>query len=157
MGGTLFGAYRKQDGTDSIDLTGHFSRADVAPCIAIFPFLPRPWSTTSRPRFGQTSNDVKLRLKVPLDQFRSTIPIPGLFRCREVTDAGFRYAEGWPAATGLTGDLIFEGKGNAGPGLQRASARRADPQRAREHPRLFHGNVHVGSKCAPRIRPPTSF
>jgi len=145
--GTLFGSYtRRQDGTGSIDLTGHFSRADGRAVYRYIPFLPAPVVDYLKAsiRAGH-SNDVKLRLKGPLDQFPFDDPDTGTFQVvAKVTDAGFRYAEGWPAATGLTGDLIFEGKGmrvlaSKGEvlGVQTRSVRANIPD-------LFHGNVHVG-------------
>ena len=145
--GTLFGSYtRKQDGTSFIDLTGNFSRADGRAVYRYVPFLPPVvvdyLKTSVR---GGHSNDVKLRLKGPLAQFPFDGPDIGTFQVvAKVSDADFRYAEGWPAATGLTGDLIFEGKGMRIVasraevlGVQASSVRASIPD-------LFHGNVHVG-------------
>ncbi|HUL91794.1 MAG TPA: YhdP family protein [Burkholderiales bacterium] len=145
--GTLFGSYtRKQDGASFIDLTGNFSRADGRAVYRYVPYLPPAVVDYLKAsiRTGH-SNDVKLRLKGPLARFPFDDPETGTFQVvAKVADAGFRYAEGWPAAAGLTGDLVFEGKGmrilaSKGEvlGVRASSVRASIPD-------LFHGNVRVG-------------
>ena len=145
--GTLFGSFtRRQDGTSFIDLTGNFSRADGRAVYRYVPFLPSAVVEYLKGsiRAGH-SNDVRLRLKGPLAQFPFSDPSNGIFQVvAKVSDADFRYAEGWPQARGLSGDLIFEGlamriaasRGSV-LGVQASSVRASIPD-------LFHGNVHVG-------------
>jgi uncharacterized protein (TIGR02099 family) len=145
--GTLFGSYtRKQDGSSFIDLTGNFSRADGRAVYRYVPFLPSAVVDYLKASIrGGHSNDVKLRFKGPLAQFPFDDPATGTFQIvAKVTDADFRYAEGWPQASGLSGELVFEGKGmriaaskGSVLGVQASSVRGGIPD-------LFHGNVHVG-------------
>jgi uncharacterized protein (TIGR02099 family) len=145
--GTLFGSYtRKQDGTSFIDLTGNLSRADGRAVYRYVPFLPSDVVDYLKASIrGGHSNDVKLRLKGPLAKFPFDDPGTGVFQVvAKVTDADFRYAEGWPQASGLSGDLVFEGKAmrvaatrGSVLGVQASSVRASIPD-------LFHGNVHVG-------------
>jgi len=145
--GTLFGTFtRMQDATSSIDLTGNFSRADGRAVYRYVPWLPQPVVDYLKAsiRAGH-SNDVRLRLKGPLAKFPFDDPATGIFQVvAKVTDADFRYAESWPQASGLSGDLIFEGKAmrvaaSKGSilGVQLNSVRANIPD-------LFHGDVHVG-------------
>jgi uncharacterized protein (TIGR02099 family) len=145
--GTLFGSYtRKQDGASFIDLTGNLSRADGRAVYRYVPFLPSDVVDYLKASIrGGHSNDVKLRLKGPLAKFPFDDPGTGVFQVvAKVTDADFRYAEGWPQASGLSGDLVFEGKAmrvaatrGSVLGVQASSVRASIPD-------LFHGNVHVG-------------
>jgi uncharacterized protein (TIGR02099 family) len=145
--GTLFGSItRTQDATSLIDLTGNFSRVDGKAVYRYIPFLPSVVVDYLKAsiRAGH-SNDVRVRLKGPLAKFPFDDPGTGIFQVvAKVTDADFRYAESWPPASGLSGDLIFEGKGMriAAPkgsmlGVQLNSVRANIPD-------LFHGDVHVG-------------
>jgi uncharacterized protein (TIGR02099 family) len=145
--GTLFGSFtRKQDGTSFIDLTGNFSRADGRAVYRYVPFLPSAVVEYLKAsiRAGH-SNDVRVRLKGPLSQFPFADPSNGIFQVvAKVSDADLRYAEGWPQARGLSGDLIFEGRGmriaasrGSVLGVQASSVRASIPD-------LFHGDVHVG-------------
>jgi len=87
---------------------------------------------------------VRLRLKGPLAQFPFDEPGTGIFEIvAKVDNADFRYAEGWPQATGLSGDLIFEGKGmrivaskGSIAGVQTSGVRAGIPD-------MYHGNSHV--------------
>jgi len=50
-------------------------------------------------------------LKGDLAKFPFADPGSGLFQVvAKITDAELRYADGWPQASGISGDLIFEGK-----------------------------------------------
>ncbi len=147
IAGTLFGRFaRGQGGAGVIDLTGNFFRADGRAVYRYVPLLPAPVVEYLKASIrGGHSNDVRLRLKGELAKFPFDEPGSGIFQIvAKVTDADFRYAEGWPEAGGLSGDLIFEGKGmriNASKGAVlsvRASSVRASI------PDLFHGDVRVG-------------
>ena len=100
-------------GSHVIDLTGNFSRADGRAVYRYVPWLPKPVVEYLKASIrGGHSNDVKLRLKGDLSKFPFADPGSGIFSVvAKVTDADLRYAEGWPQASGISGDLIFEGKG----------------------------------------------
>src|SRR3989440_661272 len=147
IAGTLFGSFaRGQGGAGVIDLTGNFFHVDGRAVYRYIPLLPAPVVEYLKAsiRNGH-SNDVKLRLKGELAKFPFDEPGSGIFQIvAKVADADFRYAEGWPQARGLSGDLIFEGKGmrivaskGAVLGVQASSVRASIPD-------LFHGDVHVG-------------
>src|SRR5207244_11850375 len=85
------------------------------------------------------------RCAMPPSTFPFDGPASGFFLpVAHAPDAACRYAEGWPQAGGLSGDLIFEGKGmrivaSKGAVLDaRASSVRASI------PDLFHGDARVG-------------
>jgi uncharacterized protein (TIGR02099 family) len=111
--GTLFGTFSsRESGPGVIDLTGHFSRADGRSVYRYVPYLPAPVVEylKASTRAGQ-SNDVRLRLKGDLARFPFADPSIGIFQVvARVENAEFRFAEGWPAATGVTGELIFDGR-----------------------------------------------
>src|SRR5204863_264399 len=113
IAGTLFGGFaRGQGGAGVIDLTGNFFRADGRAVYRYVPLLPaRVVEYLKASIQGGHSSDVRLRLKGELAKFPFDEPGSGIFQIvAKVTDADFRYAEGWPRASGLSGDLIFEGK-----------------------------------------------
>jgi uncharacterized protein (TIGR02099 family) len=145
--GTLFGTFtRKQDATSFIDLTGNFSRVDGRAVYRYIPRLPASLADYLKGAIrGGHSNDVRLRLKGPLAQFPFDDPATGTFQVvAKVTDADFRFAESWPAATGLSGELVFEGKGMRIAASKGAISRvQASSVRA-NIPDLYHGDVHVG-------------
>jgi uncharacterized protein (TIGR02099 family) len=147
IAGTLFGSFaRGQGGAGVIDLTGNFFRADGRTIYRYIPLLPGPVVEYLKASIRRGhSNDVSLRLKGELAKFPFDVPGSGIFQIvAKVTDADFRYAEGWPQASDLSGDLIFEGKSmrilaSKGAVLDvRASSVRASI------PDLFHGDVRVG-------------
>jgi len=147
IAGTLFGKFaRGQGGAGVIDLTGNFFRADGRAVYRYVPLLPGPVVDYLKASIrGGHSNDVKLRLKGELAKFPFDEPGSGIFQIvAKVTDADFRYTEGWPQASGLSGDLIFEGKSmriiaskGAVLDVQASSVRASIPD-------LFHGDVRVG-------------
>ena len=147
IAGTLFGGFaRGQGGAGVIDLTGNFFRADGRAVYRYVPLLPaRVVEYLKASIQGGHSNDVRLRLKGELAKFPFDEPGSGIFQIvAKVTDADFRYAEGWPRASGLSGDLIFEGKSmrivaskGAVLGVRASSVRANIPD-------LFHGDVRVG-------------
>ena len=146
VAGTLYGSFtRREDATGFIDLTGNFSRVDGRAVYRYIPRLPAPVVDYLKASIrGGTSNEVRLRLKGPLAQFPFDDPGKGIFQVvARVDNADFRYAEGWPEASGLSGDLIFEGLGmriaasrGSVLGVQTSSVRASIPD-------LFHGNTHV--------------
>src|SRR5260221_3069045 len=103
----------KRGGSNVIDLTGNFSRADGRAVYGYVPWLPAPVVEYLKASIkGGKSNDVRLRLKVDLAKFPFADAGSGIFSVvAKVTDADLRYADGWPQASGISGDLIFEGKG----------------------------------------------
>ncbi len=144
--GTLFGTYSSREGGPGVmDLTGHFSRADGRSVYRYVPHLPAPVVEylKASTRAGQ-SNDVRLRFKGDLARFPFEDPSVGIFQIvAKVENAEFRFAEGWPAATGLAGDLIFDGRS------MRIAASRAAIFDVRSNnvrvrvPDLFNGDEHV--------------
>jgi uncharacterized protein (TIGR02099 family) len=102
-----------RSGPNAIDLTGTFSRADGRAVYRYVPWLPaRVVEYLKASIRGGQSNDVRLRLKGDLAKFPFADPDSGLFQVvAKVTGADLRYAEGWPQASGISGDLVFEGKG----------------------------------------------
>ena len=146
VAGTLFGSFaRTQDDAAVIDLTGNFSRVDGRAVYRYIPLLPGEVVDYLKAsiRAGR-SNDVRLRLKGPLAKFPFDDPDTGIFQIvAKVTDADFRYAEGWPQASGLSGDLIFEGKGMR-IAASKGSVLRAQASSVRASiPDLYHGDAHV--------------
>ncbi len=147
IAGTLSGRFaRGQGGAGTIDLTGNFFRADGRAVYRYVPLLPAPVVEYLKASIrGGHSNDVRLRLKGELAKFPFDEPGSGIFQIvAKVTDADFRYAEGWPQASGLSGDLIFEGRSmriiaskGAVLGVRASSVRAIIPD-------LFHGAVRVG-------------
>lgn len=146
IAGTLFGSYSSREGSAGlIDLTGQFSRAEGMAIYRYIPWLPEGVVGYLRGaiRSGQ-SNDVKLRLKGDPAKFPFESPASGIFQIvAKVDNAEFRFAEGWPAAGGLAGDLVFEGKS------MRIAASKASILGVRSGnlrvtvPDLFHGDEHV--------------
>ena len=147
LAATFAGSFAsKRGGPNVIDLTGNFSRADGRAVYRYVPCLPEPVVEYLKASIkGGGSNDVKLRLKGDLAKFPFSDPGSGIFQIvAKIKDADFRYAEGWPQASGLSGDLIFEGKSmriiaskGAVLGVRATSVRATIPD-------LFHGGVRVG-------------
>src|SRR6266853_1734071 len=147
IAGTLSGSFARGPGSAGvIDLTGNFFRADGRTIYRYVPLLPGPVVEYLKASIrGGHSNDVKLRLKGELAKFPFDEPGSGIFQIvAKVTDADFRYTEGWPQASGLSGDLIFEGKSmriiaskGAVLDVQASSVRASIPH-------LFHGDVRGG-------------
>ncbi|HEY6721616.1 MAG TPA: YhdP family protein [Burkholderiales bacterium] len=146
LAATFTGSFAgKRGGPNVIDLTGNFSRADGRAVYRYVPWLPAPVVEYLKAsiRAGQ-SNDVRLRLKGDLAKFPFEDPGSGIFQVvAKVTDADLRYAEGWPQVSGISADLIFEGKSMrivaskaAVLDVQASSVRASIPD-------LFHGDVHV--------------
>lgn len=117
LAGTLSGSYEARppdsspDSRGVIDLTGQFSRAEGPRAWRYIPRLPEVVQTylTAGVIAGR-SNDVRLRLKGDLAKFPFDDPKQGLFQVSaKVTGGEFLYAPGWPQASAITGDLMFDG------------------------------------------------
>jgi uncharacterized protein (TIGR02099 family) len=146
VAGTLFGSYSgREGGAGAIDLTGQFSRADGKAAYRYIPFLPAGVVEYLKAsiRAGQ-SNDVRLRLKGDLAKFPFDNPSSGTFQIvAKVENAEFRFAQGWPQASELSGDFVIDGRS------LRIAASKASMLGVRSRkvratiPDLFHGNEHV--------------
>ena len=113
IAGTLSGTFSgKQGGPGVIDLTGNFSRVDGRTVYRYIPRLSGPVVEYLKAAIqGGRSNDLRLRLKGELLKFPFEGPDSGIFQIvAKVTDVDLRYAGGWPRASGISGDLIFEGR-----------------------------------------------
>ncbi|MGB5081219.1 MAG: DUF3971 domain-containing protein, partial [Burkholderiales bacterium] len=111
--GTLSGSYASRpDGPGMLDLTGSLSRADGRAAYRYVPFLPPAVTEYLKVSIREgRSNDIRLRFKGDLAKFPFADSASGTFRiAAKVNDAEFRFAEGWPAASGVSGDLVFEGR-----------------------------------------------
>lgn len=112
IAGTLFGTFATKEGSPGIvDVTGNFSRAGSA-VYRYIPRLPQPvMDYLDASIRGGRSGDVRLRIKGDLAKFPFDDPASGIFQIiAKVDNADVRYAEGWPEAREISGDLIFEGK-----------------------------------------------
>ena len=113
MSGTLFGSFVTKAGSPGvIDLTGNFPRFDARAAHRTIPWLPEPVREYLRKAMaGGRASDVRLRLKGDLRQFPFAEPGQGTFQvAAKIDDADFNYVEGWPKLSGLSGELIFEGR-----------------------------------------------
>ncbi len=147
LAGILFGSFAssKEGSAGIVDLTGNFSRVDGRAVYRYIPWLPKQvvdYLKTSI-RAGQ-SNDVKLRLKGDLAKFPFEDPASGTFQAiAKVDNAEFRYAEDWPQAGGMSGELIFAGKSlRIVPSQASVLGVRTSGVRV-SIPDLFNGDEHV--------------
>ncbi|MGB7543902.1 MAG: YhdP family protein [Burkholderiales bacterium] len=114
IAGTLFGSFFTKAGSPGVvDLTGNFSRTEAPTVYRYIPFLPAPVAEYLKSAMlGGSSNEIRLRLKGDLRNFPFADPRLGTFQvAAKVSRARFRYAESWPQADEMSGDLIFEGQG----------------------------------------------
>ena len=114
IAGTLFGSFAtRADSHGVIDLTGNFSRAEAAAVYRYIPFLPaRAADYLKASILGGQSNEIQLRLKGNLRDFPFDDASTGAFQVMaKVQGATFRYAENWPQATGISGEIALEGRG----------------------------------------------
>lgn len=146
IAGTLFGSFASREGSPGvIDLTGQFSRADGRTVYRYIPRLPESVVEYLKAsiRAGH-SNDVRLRLKGDLARFPFDGPSAGIFQIvAKVENAEFRFAEGWPQAGGLSGDLVFDGKSMS---IAASKASLLDLRSSNVRvsiPDLFHKDEHV--------------
>jgi len=146
LAGTFSGSYASRaEGPGFLDLTGTLNRADGRAAYRYIPFLPAAVTEYLKTsiRDGK-SNDVRLRFRGDLAKFPFADSTSGIFRIvAKVNDAEFRFAENWPAASGVSGDLIFEGKS------MRVAAPKAGILNLQASslgvfvPDLFNGDEHV--------------
>ena len=113
IAGTMFGTFAtKPDSPGMIDLTGSFSRLDGASTYRYIPGLPE--SVRNYLKSGVQAGrayDIRLRLKGDLAHFPFDDPKQGSFQVvGKVSGADFNYADGWPGLTGVSGELVFEGR-----------------------------------------------
>jgi len=85
-----------------------------------------------------------LRLKGELAKFPFDEPVPGFPDRREGDRRRLPLLPGLAQASGLSGDLIFEGKSMRIIASKGAVLDVRNKQRARDHSDLFHGDVRVG-------------
>jgi len=96
------------------DLTGRLQRAEAKRLPRYLPTLLGPelraWLASALQ--GGQARDVKMRLQGRLDRFPFVKPGDGAFRVDvPVRDVRLAYAEGWPAAEAMAGELTFAGNG----------------------------------------------
>ena len=113
IAGTMFGSFAtKPDSPGMIDLTGSFSRLDGASTYRYIPRLPE--SVRNYLKSGVQAGhayDIRLRLRGDLGHFPFDDPKQGSFQIAgKVSGADFNYADGWPGLTGVSGELVFEGR-----------------------------------------------
>ena len=118
LAGDLSGTLQIPDlrGAATADLTGHIQRAEAKRLPHYLPTLLGPelraWLASALQ--GGQARDAKLRLQGRLDRFPFVKPGDGTFRVDvPVRDVRLAYAEGWPVAEAMTGDLTFVGNGMA--------------------------------------------
>jgi uncharacterized protein (TIGR02099 family) len=143
IAGTLSGSFSVRQGSPGvIDLTGNFGRVEGRTVYRYIPRLPgRVVEYLKAAIQAGQSNDVRLRLKGELGKF----PFEGgIFQVvAKVTDVDLRYAGAWPQASGISGDLVFEGRSMrvaaskaAVLNVQASSVRASIPDLFREDPHL---------------------
>jgi len=96
------------------DFTGRLQRAEAKRVPRYLPTVLGPelraWMASALQ--GGQARDVKIRLQGRLDRFPFVKPGEGTFRVDvPVREVRLAYAEGWPVAEAMTGDLTFVGNG----------------------------------------------
>jgi uncharacterized protein (TIGR02099 family) len=146
LAGAIFGSYAtRRGGPGFLDVTGTLTRADGRAAYRYVPFLPPAVTQYLRTSIRQgRSNDVRLRLRGDLAKFPFADTASGVFRIvAKVSDANVQFADDWPAATGVSGDLVFDGK------AMRIAATKAGILNLQASslgvvvPDLYHGDEHV--------------
>jgi uncharacterized protein (TIGR02099 family) len=144
--GMLSGSFSGKQGSPGVvDLTGTFSRVDARAVYRYIPRLPgRVVEYLKAAIQGGRSNDVRLRLKGELAKFPFEGPGSGIFQIvAKVTDVDLHYAAGWPQASGVSGDLIFEGR-SMRVAASKAAVLNAQASSVRASiPDLFREDVHL--------------
>ncbi len=147
LAGTFFGNYSTKEGSGgAIDLTGRLSRADGRAAYRYIPLLPAKVAEYLKTAIREgRSKDVRLRVKGDLAKFPFEDSSSGIFQIvAKVTDADLHYAEAWPQASGISGDLIFEGR-SMRVVASKASIVNVQVSSLRVNiPDLFHRDVHLG-------------
>lgn len=113
IAGTLFGTFAtKSDNPGVIDLSGSFSRLDGASTYRYIPGLPESVRNylKSGLRRGHAFG-IRLKLKGDLAHFPFDDPKQGSFQVvGKVSGVDLNYADAWPGLTGVSGELVFEGR-----------------------------------------------
>ena len=119
LAGDLSGTLQIPDSkvASTADLTGRLQRAEAKRLPRYLPTLLGPelraWLGLALQ--GGQARDVKMRLQGRLDRFPFAKPGEGSFRVDvPVRDVRLAYAEGWPVAEAMTGELTFIGNGMMG-------------------------------------------
>ena len=147
LDGTFSGSYVKKPGSGGfVDLTGRFSRADGKAAYRYIPLLPAKVAEYLKTTIREgRSKDVRLRLKGDLSKFPFEDSSSGIFQIvAKVTDADLDYARAWPRATGISGDLIFEGRSMRVAASKAAIVNVQVSSLRANIPDLFHPDVHLG-------------
>ena len=113
LAGRLSASFASKEGSPGIiDLTGSFSRADGHVAWRYIPWLPVAVRDYLKGAIlAGPSSEVRLRLKGDLARFPFDDAKAGTFQIfARVSGADFNYADGWPRASGIAGELVFEGK-----------------------------------------------
>jgi len=101
----------KPDVPGVIEFNANFSRAEARQVWRYIPHLPASLTTYLREAIlGGTSRDLQIRLKGDLAQFPFSNPAQGSFLVTgRFIDGELNFVDGWPRASGIAGDLTFEG------------------------------------------------
>jgi uncharacterized protein (TIGR02099 family) len=113
LAGTAFGNYTTAAGGPGvIDFTARLNRTDARHVARYIPFMTKAaldW--LDRALLAGHASEVSLRLKGDLKDFPFQSAKSGVFQIvAKVADATFHYAEGWPAISGINGQLHFDGR-----------------------------------------------
>lgn len=106
------GNYASKPGSPGvIELNANFSRAEARQVWRYIPHLPTSLTDYLRGAIlGGTSRDLQIRLKGDLAQFPFSSPSQGRFLVTgRFVDGELNFVDGWPRASGIIGDLTFEG------------------------------------------------
>ena len=113
LAATGSGTYRRSgDGAQAVDIALRASRMDGRAVRGLIPALrPDTGEWLKRAIVAAPLTDVRVRLRGDLDDFPYDDPKKGEMRASaRVTDGVLEYAPGWPQLTGITADLLFEGR-----------------------------------------------
>jgi uncharacterized protein (TIGR02099 family) len=113
LAGTAFGNYTTvAGGPGVIDFTARLNRTDARQVARYIPFMNKAaleW--LDRALLAGHASEVSLRLKGDLKDFPFQSAKRGVFQiAAKVADATLYYAEGWPAISGIDGQLHFDGR-----------------------------------------------
>jgi uncharacterized protein (TIGR02099 family) len=113
LAGTAFGNYTTvAGGPGVIDFTARLNRTDARHVARYIPFM----NTAALDWLDQAllaghASEISLRLKGDLKDFPFQSAKGGVFQvAAKVADTTLHYAEGWPAISGINGELHFDGK-----------------------------------------------
>ena len=146
IAGALSGSFVTKEGSPGvIDVTGNFYRVEGSAVYRYVPDLPQPVVEYLKASIhGGRSGDLRLRIKGDLAKFPFEDPAYGIFQIvAKVDNADFRYAEGWPEAREISGDLIFEGKSMRVVASHASVLDVSSGSVRAVIPDLYHGDEHV--------------